>query len=72
MDAEEACKIDGLHVVLEGLLMMNGRIYDKSKVLGVLEYVSRADARQDVAMSLTFVACTYSSPDTLTNILQTG
>jgi hypothetical protein len=70
---DEAVCIDGLHVVLEGLLMFERRVFARGRILGVLEFVCGCEPHViKTATSLTFLACTYSSPDHLQNVLMTG
>jgi hypothetical protein len=73
IDAEESVTIDGLHVVLEGLLLYNGKIKSKGKILGVLEYVCGCPKEYiRTATAMTFSACTYSAPEFLQAVLRTN
>jgi hypothetical protein len=73
VDKEESVRIDGLHVILEGLLMLKTRIYRRGAILGVTEFVCGGDPRASeieykTAVSLMFTACTYSTPDHLQQV----
>jgi hypothetical protein len=73
IDKEEGVRIDGLHVILEGLLMLDARVYQRGQILGVTEFVCGGNPRASeieykTAVSLTFSACTYSSPDHLQQV----
>ena len=72
IDAEEAVTIDGLHVVLEGLLLFDGVVKRSGKILGVLEFVCGCPKEHiRTASGLTFSACTYAPPEALQAVLKT-
>jgi hypothetical protein len=72
-DCDESVLIDGLLVVLEGILLFDAKVKVKGACLGIVEFVDGVVLGKALrnATSMTFVACSYSSPEHLQAVLQT-
>ena len=70
---DESITIDGLHVLLEGLVMHCARLMLRKSVMGELIYIGGAHYEEvSTAVSLTFSACTFADPGDLEEVLGTG
>ena len=75
LEATESMAVDGLHIIVQGVLVYQGRIRMKGQFLGLMEFVGGFDATEctktSIATAMTFVACTYSTPEFLQQVLAT-
>jgi hypothetical protein len=65
---EEVMTIDGLHIIIEGLVCFEGNFLRKGFIIGVVEFVCGTDPKAETvktATALTFAVCTYSSHEHL-------
>jgi hypothetical protein len=73
-DCDESVLIDGLLVVLQGMLLFDAKVKGKGACLGIVVFVDGVVLGKALrsATSMSFVACSYSSPGHLQAVLQTG
>lgn len=72
LDQGESVTIDGLNILVEGLVLYHGRVRRPKAMLGLMEFVGGVgEARLSVGTALTFAVCTYATPEHLQLVLAT-
>jgi hypothetical protein len=80
-DADESIVVDGMHIMLEGLVILGGMLLRKGKMFGVTVLIAGINnwdqqlcfqRKIETAVALTFTAAIYACSEDLRDILATG